>query len=176
MPNMGALIKKHNSKILRQDNNQEQNGCHCRIKADCPLPGRCSTPNVVYEATVNTRSEEKTYIGLTSLPFKKRYNQHKASFTHRWKSSQTELSNYVWKLKDKNTAFTITWKIKQRAQPYSPVTKRCDLCLCEKLHILKAEKGKSLNFRTELVGTCMHKKKWFLSEVPDEEDSDEENG
>ena len=77
---MGRIIKGHNDKVLRQNSSQEQEKCNCIAKNECPLPGRCTVKNVVYEAKVQTQREVKTYVGLTSTTFKTRYNQHKNSF------------------------------------------------------------------------------------------------
>ena len=48
---------------------------------------------------------------------------------------ETELSKYVWKLKDKVEDFTIKWSVAAKASPYICGSKRCDLFLTKKLHI-----------------------------------------
>ena len=92
MNNMGNIIKSHNNRILKATNNQPEDKCNCRNKDNCPLPGKCTTQNVIYEATVTTPNNSKRYIGLTANSFKKRYTSHKASFTKRDKEHSTELS------------------------------------------------------------------------------------
>ena len=164
MDNMETIIKAHNSKIINKDHNKTPETCNCRKKEDCPLPGKCTIQNVIYEAKVKTPNEEKTYIGLTATSFKARYTNHKASFNNRAKSNQTELSKHIWKLKDDGSPYTLTWTIKKRAQPYSPRTKRCNLCLWEKFFIITADKNTTLNTRTELTSTCRHKRNFYLSE------------
>ena len=164
MDNMETIIKAHNSKIINKDHNKTPEKCNCRKKEDCPLPGKCTIQNVIYEAKVKTPNEEKTYIGLTATSFKARYTNHKASFNNRAKSNQTELSKHIWKLKDDGSPYTLTWTIKKRAQPYSPRTKRCNLCLWEKFFIITADKNTTLNTRTELTSTCRHKRNFYLSE------------
>ena len=146
--------------------NPTADSCNCRCKADCPLPEKCTTTNVIYEAKVTTENETetKTYLGLTSTSFKTRYTAHKASFNHQSKRNQTELSKHIWNLKDQGRPYNITWRIRKHAQPYSPRTKKCNLCLWEKLLIITADKATTLNSRTELISTCRHKKKYFLSE------------
>ena len=109
-------------------------------------------------------NDEKLYIGLTSTSFKTRYATHKASFTHQEKRYQTELSKHTWMLKDDGTPYKISWRIIRHAQPYSPRTNHCNLCLWEKYHIITAEKSTILNSRTELISTCRHKRKFLLSE------------
>ena len=164
MNNIESTIKAHNNKIINTDNKRTPETCNCRNKDECPLPGKCTTTNIIYEAKITTPSEEKTYIGLTANSFKTRYTSHKASFNHRSKRNQTELSKYIWQLKDDETPYTLTWSKKRHAQPYSPKSKRCNLCLWEKYFIITANKPTSLNARTELISTCRHRRKHFLSE------------
>ena len=163
MPNIETIIKAHNNKILGSGNTSEPAKCNCRVKEECPLPGKCTTKNIVYEATVKTPDEEKKYIGLTATSFKTRFTSHKASFNHREKRNQTELSKYIWQMKDDGVPYTLTWKIRKHAQPYSPKSGRCNLCLSEKLCIITSDKSTTLNSRTELVSTCRHKRKFLLS-------------
>ena len=163
MDNMGAIIKAHNNKLLNT-NRKDKDKCNCRKKENCPLPGKCTTSNVIYEAKVSTTSNDKFYIGLTANSFKTRYTSHKASFNNKEKENSTELSKYIWKLKAEQTPYDISWKIIKQAKPYSPTTKRCNLCLWEKYHITTANKEKTLNSRSELISTCRHKRKFLLSE------------
>ena len=123
-----------------------------------------TTQNVIYEAKVKTPTEERTYIGLTASSFKTRYTSHKASFTHREKSNHTELSKYIWKLKDNSVPFNLIWSIKKHARPYNPRSKRCNLCLWEKYYIITSDKRTTLNSRSEIISTCRHKRKYLLSE------------
>ena len=164
MDNMATIVKAHNNKITQNDPTREKDACNCRKKDDCPLPGRCTARNLIYEAKVVTPTDEKIYIGLTSTTFKARFATHKSSFVHREKSHQTELSKHIWALKDKGTTHTIKWRIIRHAQPYSPRSNRCNLCLWEKYHIITAQKSTILNSRTELISTCRHKKKFMLSD------------
>ena len=60
MDNMETIIKAHNSKIFNKDHNKTPETCNCRKKEDCPLPGKCTIQNVIYEAKVKTPNEEKT--------------------------------------------------------------------------------------------------------------------
>ena len=112
------IIQGHNSKLTKSKENKRST-CNCRKKEDCPLPGKCTTSNVIYEAKVSTTDCDKTYIGFTANTFKTRFTVHKSSFMNRDKISSTELSKYIWKLKAKLTPYKITLRILQQAQPYS---------------------------------------------------------
>ena len=166
MPNMATIIKRHNSRILKANTDKPNPTCNCRgenNKRNCPLPGRCTIESVVYEAKVATDVETKTYIGLTSNSFKSRYTKHKASFNRRT-YNQTALSKYIWKLKDAGTPYTLTWSIKKQAPSYSPKSKKCPLCMWEKFYICEADRLTRLNRRSELVSSCIHRKRFLLSE------------
>jgi hypothetical protein len=45
--------------------------------------------------------------------------QTKASFNSFDKRNATELSKYVWELKNRNVDYTIKWKLLKRAKPYN---------------------------------------------------------
>ena len=165
MPNMATIIKRHNNKILKPPAEKTEPRCNCRKsnKQSCPLPGGCTIDNIVYEAKLVTEAGAKEYIGLTSNPFKTRYSHHKSSFQHR-NLYQTALSREVWKLKDNGTPYTISWSVKKQLPTYSPQSKKCPLCLWEKLQICEADKATRLNKRSELVSNCLHRKRFLLSE------------
>ena len=160
LPNMGAKIDKHNSKILGQDS--EPARCNCTEPADCPLPGKCQTDKAIYRATVTTGSGEETYVGLTAGTFKKRWEKHQTDFRHERYRGSTTLSAHIWKLKDENTAYDVKWKVIGRAAPFSPVSGRCNLCIAEKFEILFHPEKASLNSRNELFSSCRHKKTALL--------------
>ena len=90
MDNMEKHTKAHNNKLINKNNNHTtQPRCNCRNKDDCPLPGKCTSQDIVYQASVKSPHEEKIYVGLTSNTFKTRYSAHKNSFIHSEKKHQT---------------------------------------------------------------------------------------
>ena len=94
--------------------------------------------------------------------FKTRFTNHKASFNHKTKRLNTELSKHIWQLKESNTRFKITWKILKQASPYNPASSRCNLCLWEKYFIICRPNLASLNKRNELITSCRHANKFLL--------------
>ena len=74
---------------------------------------------VIHQAAVTNKAtkEVQTYIGLTENTFKTCYLKHTSSFRNKTKRNATELSKYIWKLKDSNTLYTINWKIIKKSQP-----------------------------------------------------------
>ena len=169
MPNMATIIKRHNNKVLR-DGKQASEApadavrCNCREKDSCPLDGACQTRSIVYKANVKTDDDvQKEYTGLTAMSFKQRFYNHQQSMRdHKYRNSTT-LSKYVWSLKDSQVGYTVKWSIHRRAAAYSNISKKCNLCLAEKLAIMGADKSKSLNKRSELVSKCRHENKYYLS-------------
>ena len=170
MDNMKTMITKHNSRILNKNENrklQRTDNCNCRRKEQCPLQGNCLTNNIVYRADVTTTDtrETKQYIGMTANSSKERYRNHIKSIEDRKYSNETELSKYIWDLKSKNQSFSIKWTIVKRAAAYTSGAKRYNLCLQEKLCIMKARLKILLNKRSEIVSKCRHRNRFLISKT-----------
>ena len=75
---------------------------------------------------------------------------------NRSRQKSTELSNYIWELKENGENYKIDWLIAMKAHPYICGMRKCDLCLCEKLVIARANSANLLNKRDELVSKCLH--------------------
>ena len=106
MPNLKQHIDRHNAKVLNRNNNdQPEIRCNCLVsrKEDCPIPGRCTTPSVVYRATVRRHDNcaIDCYTGLTGGKFKDRYNKHQSDIRLD-KSTASKLANHVCNLKRNN--------------------------------------------------------------------------
>ena len=63
MINMESIIAARNTKIIHEDPNPEQSKCNYRNKMECPMPGKCASKNIVYEAIVTSPTAIKKYIG-----------------------------------------------------------------------------------------------------------------
>ena len=166
MNNMAAIISSHNAKILAPAPEQAPRTCNCRQPDNCPLNGHCLTECIVYKATVSVpQKPARHYYGLTEGPFKTRFNGHTHSFRAENCRRETELSKYIWELKDHNQPYKITWDIAHRAAPYKCGTRRCDVCLTEKMVIATADPTKTLNKRAEIVSTCRHRAKFRYNRI-----------
>ena len=169
MPNMSSIISRHNKSLLKPKPTLTDNRlCNCRNIDKCPLGGKCLEQAVIYKAIVNTNNDQKQYIGLTENTFKTRYGNHKASLTHSAKKNATRLSQHFWDLKDSGKSPSvddISWEILQKSTPYVCGSRRCDLCLSEKLHIILNRSHDLLNKRTEIANKCRHNSKFKLCHV-----------
>ena len=157
---MRTFISRHNKTILknqdRQNKTNETRDCNCRQNRQCPIEGKCLQTNVVYKADITTtdNNDTKTYIGVTSNDFKTRYRNHCKSINNIKYRNETELSKHIWQIKENGRSYEVKWGIiKQFTTPVN--SKKCYLCLEEKLLILKSRK-KLLNKRSDLFNTCRH--------------------
>ena len=170
MRNMERILKSHNKKILQQHSQSappSTNDCNCRRGTPCPLQGKCQASGVVYLATLRAGTEEFHYVGMTERAFKKRFYEHTSTFNHRGNGDNpdrhTSLSRKVWDFKDRKLLYTLTWKILRRGYSFRPGQKSCDLCLSEKLEILKrSSDNRLLNTRSELLRKCNHRWKHLV--------------
>ena len=79
--------------------------------------------------------------------------------------NETDLSKHEWNLKDNGLDNNLSWEIQNQASPYQCGSKRCDLCLLEKVSITCADPDTLLNKRTELISKCCHRNKFLLAYV-----------
>ena len=144
MPNVEQIIKTHNVKVLNEEKTETRE-CNCRRKNECPLDGKCLISCIVYKAEVTCVEGKRVYYGSCMGPFKERYRNHKKSFNNRTYSEETKLSKFVWELKDKNEQYEIAWSVVKKCVPYRPSATKCDLCLSEKLCIIKGKPDRTIN-------------------------------
>ena len=127
----------------------------------------CNVGSVVYRADVSDEGtgEHKFYIG-SSNNFKLRYARHKQSFRDDKFSTDTGLSECVWMWKSRGLDPIIKFSVISKEKQFNPVSKKCLLCLKEKLAIMKVlEDPKNLNKKSDLMGYCPHRDKTLLSHI-----------
>ena len=153
---MDRILTSHNTKVLKKAYPDPATPvtCNCRDKTKCPLHGKCLATAVVYKATVTSDNTSKSYIGLVGGSFKLRYNNHTKSFRNKRYQHETELSKYIWDLKNKNIDYSIYWEIIRQSNTFRRDSGLCNLCMDEKLEILLLKN--KINKRTELISTCRH--------------------
>ena len=104
------------------------------------------------------------YIGLATGFWKERYANHLKSFRHSKYSKDTRLSTHLWKLKGTDNQMPkLQWSVMKKSSPYSNISKRCMICLNEKLAIIQFEDHANLiNKRNEAISKCLHQDKYLL--------------
>ena len=163
------FVNNHNKNIIEKpapNNQPTEHICNCRVKKDCPVGGKCNSEKVVYQATIfplENKKEEKVYFGISAGNWKQRYYNHKHSFTNPTRRNQTALSKWFWNLRDRGLTPYIKWKLIRRSSTPVNFKSRCNLCLIEKICIIKYKHtSKLLNQRNELIFKCRHKNKFKL--------------
>ena len=78
----------------------------------------------------------------------------------------TELSEICWKMKDGGLIPAVRFEVVCKAEPYNTRSKKCFLCLKEKIAILTALRDpENINRRSEIMGHCLHRDKSLLSSL-----------
>ena len=115
MGNVSPIILPHNKNIWNPVLNTKY-GSNCRSKESCPLQNKSLTSKIVYRADVKnvTNDEKKFYLGVTETPFKERFGNHTRDYKHPKYRNSTELSKYIWELKDANISPVTEWSVLQK--------------------------------------------------------------
>ena len=165
MTNIKTIISNHNKAQINKSDPTNDSNFNCRNSSMRPMSGKCNDQNMIYQAEVMTTTSRETYIGLCDTTFKLRYRNHVCSFKNERYKHATELSKYIWSLKDKSIPYNIKWRKVKQARSYSNISKRCNLCLWEKYFIIYKPDMSTLNNRSELISNCRHSKKFLLKNV-----------
>ena len=102
------------------------------------------------------------YLGIAEGNWKQRLYNHRKSFKDKKHKNDTAL---LWDLKENHNQIPkLTCSIVRFAPGYSNISKRCLLCLHEKLLIINYHSpAELLNKRSELMAKCHHENKFLLS-------------
>ena len=99
----------------------------------------------------NANDESKFYYGVSETPFKERFRNHTKEFKHAKYRNSTELSKYIWKLKDASITPLVPWEIAAKVYSKTKID-YCKLCLTEKLFIINCfNDHRLLNKKSELA-------------------------
>ena len=113
MSNMSSILSSHNLNVIKPKNNNSY-GCNWGVKESCPLQNQCLTRKVIYRADIENdkNPDTKFYFGLTATSFKERFRNHTRDFTHKQYIKSTELSKYIWDLKEAGITPIVKWSRK----------------------------------------------------------------
>ena len=75
--------------------------------------------------------------------------------------TDTELSNEYWNITSANKTSNVSWEILGTQKSYNQSSKRCLLCLNEKLAIALHKDDNMLNKRSEIISKCRHRNKYM---------------
>ena len=121
------------------------------------MRGACLTENVLSYARISCDDETyKRKMWNLGNSFKKHYVNHKKMFNAEKNKNDTKLSTDYWELANKKLHPRISWSIKINYKSYNPNSKRCSLCLHEKLEIVADPDEILLNKRSEVISQCRH--------------------
>ena len=156
MKNIGFIISVHNRNILNLI--VKSYGCNCKVKSSCLLTGDCLTPKIIYRADVSNdaNNNKKFYFGLADTSFKESYTNPTMEFKHEKYENSTKLPKYIFQLKRSNINFSIKYSIASKVSG-NPIPIICQLCLIEKLSIIKFVNNKDLlRKKSEVINKCRH--------------------
>ena len=166
MNNGSQIIKQHNKNVSNKKEKQT-NSCNCRNRNDSPLNGNCKIQNVIYKWTVSATQtfKHRVYLGIAEGNWKQRLCNQKQFFKDKKHKNDTALSSYLRDLKENhNQILKLTWSVVRLASGCSNNSKRCLLCLHEKLLILTYQNpAELLNKRSELMARCCNENKFLLN-------------
>ena len=175
LPNIKAKIGSHNKVLIYKSFEKDivSTKCNCQKSIECPLNGQCVVSSVIYKAEILEEGEKEgnghIYVGLAGGAFKLRLANHLQSFKNESKQKQSKLSEYIWGLKNRNIeSFEIKWSIIANESGFNRKSRRCQLCIREKVEILRMVKikpNKLINKRDEIFRRCLHRKKHFLGSI-----------
>ena len=172
MSNISSIILGYNKNLLNPT--VTQYGCNCRIREDCPVQNQCLTPSIIYRADVycEANKDHKFYFGVAQTPFKERFQNHNRDFNHKQYISCTELSKYIWSLKDAGTPYIINWSIVAKVKGSTKIN-HCPLCLTEKYHLIEYFNDiQLLNKKSEFINACRHQSKLLLKSLKSNDSMD----
>ena len=138
---------------------QVERTCNCTGKSKCLLNNKCLSNDVFYKVNITSTSEDyrnKIYYDISETKFMSRYANHRKSVKNRNYKTDTELSKEIWKLKEQSKNADIQWEILGIYQSFNTSTKRCMLCLNEKLAIAIHKED------TKIISKCRHSIKYIL--------------
>ena len=114
--------------------------------------------------SANKNSRIKIYYGVSETAFKLRHVNYKKTFSNIKYQTDTELSSEYRNIISANKTSNISWKILKTHKSYIlELSKRCFLCLNEKLEIALCKDDNMLNKRSEVISQLRHRNKQMLT-------------
>ena len=109
-------------------------GCNCRTRENCSLQNHYPELNNRADVENNANKGTKIYFSLAETSSKVRFANHNKHFSHEQYKKSTELSKYIWLLKEDQITSRIRWSVVEKVYGRTKIN-FCQLCLAEKLHL-----------------------------------------
>ena len=102
VPNMAAILSRHNRSILASKSITVHSLCNCQCKTGYPLNGKCHKKAIIYEASISTNGNNppKCHYGCCKTEFKSRFSNHCQTFKSKQKRHTTKLFKAFWEAID----------------------------------------------------------------------------
>ena len=111
--------------------------CQFNRKSVYPLSGKCRKNSIVYNASVAAPNiPTRHYFRLWETEFQTRFYNRRPLFKDYQKINSKELSKPVPSFQNRGIEPHISWFVVCKAAGFRSCTKRCNICLVEKLAIL----------------------------------------
>ena len=122
---------------------------------------------MIYKANVITDKDRtrKNYVRLTEGTFNIVNINYPSTTENMLAPHQAKVAKHIWKLKGNKEYYKISWSIISSESAYDNISKRCNLCLAEKLYIIKGYKASNLSKRAQLISKCRNENKYFLMNI-----------
>lgn len=99
---------------------------------------------------------KSTLQKLAETSFKERFRNHNKNFSHAQNRKSTELSKYMWSLKEEKILSRIRWSIAKKVYGNAKID-FCPLCSAEKVSLIEHfDDNRILNKRNEFICACRH--------------------
>ena len=114
-------------------------------------------PNIPSWCWNNAIKGIKIYFDLAETSFKAQFASYNKDFNYELYKKSTELSKYIWSLKDVQITSRIRWSSVEKVYGRTKIN-FCPLCLAEKLHLIEHfNDNRLLNERNEFISGCRHR-------------------
>ena len=99
---------------------------------------------------------KSTLQKLAETSFKERFRNHNKNFSHAQNRKSTELSKYMWSLKEEKILSRIRWSVAKKVYSNAKID-FCPLCSAEKVSLIEHfDDNQILNKRNEFISACRH--------------------
>ena len=124
IPNTKSIISSHSKTLLSNYSTTQQlnKQCKCRTKEKAPL--KCNVPS-----NRNNRHRNRIIRRTRNNTLKNVQRPYKIPPTRQEKKQHCQSMNGNWK-----TPRNPSWKVLRKCKPYNNTTKKCNLCLYEKMY------------------------------------------